>query len=292
MPVFDFGDWPDVITAIPGFRILATMYYPDHEARRQELHATLVAAYGLRAAEEPAAWARPLAAADLLPILHARHDGRSVEDVWRAARELGTQGSVAGDVLVWMRRMIAHGVKASVSKACYLQAELGKTAQHTDTVAYTHGLTEIPYTTIGSILRRVWPRYKSVAAFWAAHNLMVNIGYHLQSTLDQEPDPLGAPMPPMLSWFEEPHTFREFLALAEDFRRFGEAYTAHPASLPTLDTRCTWRVPAHVYLPDLVPFEPAPLPPEIRAVLTRYHAVSTPEPVNHRATKKIKKSRR
>jgi hypothetical protein len=273
MPVFDFGDWPNDITAIPGFRILATMWYPDHEARRQELHTTLVAAYGLRAVEEPATWDRPLAAADLLPILHARHTGRSVEDVWRAARELGAQGSVAGDVLVWMHRMIAHGVKASVSKACYLQAELGKTA------AYTHGLTAIPYTTPGSIVRRVWPRYKSVAAFWAAHNLMVNMRYQHRILLDRAQDPLGASMPPIpswVSWFERPNTFLEFLALAENLCRFGETYTAHPAKPPTLDMRDTWRVPAHVRLPDLVPFEPAPFPLEVQDILARYRASSRP----------------
>ena len=77
MPVFDFGDWPNVITAMPGYGILATMCYPKKPLRRKELHAALVTECFLRYVEDSAPIPRPLSVGDLLPLLKARHDGRS-----------------------------------------------------------------------------------------------------------------------------------------------------------------------------------------------------------------------
>ena len=88
--------------------------------------------------------ARPLAVADLLPISYARHAGRSVEGVRRAAQERLIQGSVAGDVLVWMRRMVAQVA------ALYLQGQ----SQYA--IAQQVGVTQQQVSLDLKIIQKAW----------------------------------------------------------------------------------------------------------------------------------------
>lgn len=130
MPVFDFGDWPNVIAAVPGFPILATMCYPSKRklVQREELHATLVAEFFLEAADNPTALQHPLSHRDVLPLLRARHQGRAAKAVFQAVKLTNYKGHIAGDVLGLLRWLQYHGHPSSVLKACPIQAELGVSA--------------------------------------------------------------------------------------------------------------------------------------------------------------------
>jgi hypothetical protein len=77
MPIFDLGGWPQIHAAVPGFRSLATMYYPVDGDRRAELHATLVGTFYDTIRDDPNAWTREPTIAEMHPLFHARHFGGS-----------------------------------------------------------------------------------------------------------------------------------------------------------------------------------------------------------------------
>jgi hypothetical protein len=264
MPVFDFGDWPQVTTAVPGYRILAMMYYPKNPLRREELYTTLAAGYVLREAEDFSAWLRPPTARDLFPLLKARHEGRDYTAVIRAMQLKQHQGTIAGEVLFLIRCITAHGSQGSVLKACYIQAELAKRAKDTGETAVTLGMTRIKYTNAQALMEKAWTPYKDVAHFWTAHNLMVNT--------NMQRDVEGTLLMPGVRWFDAADAFREFLAIAESFRQFGENHIPPPADQPILNPSTTWRVPAYVQLPAFDPYDPHPLSQETKEALENYRA--------------------
>ena len=240
------------------------MCYPKNSIRRHELHAALVAEYYLRVSEDPVAWSRPLSSEDLRPLLKARHEGRSFKEVVRTMRDTNQKGALAGAVLLMIRWVSAHGHQGSVLKACYIHAELAKRAKAIKGTAVTVGVTEITHSTTQGTMEKAWSPYKTVAHFWAAYNVMRN--------QYMERDAEGVIVPPVDRWFEDTDAFLKFLAIAENFRRFGESYIPRPAAEPVLAAHSTWRVPEHVHLPDVGPFEPPPLLPEIRDALKSYRA--------------------
>jgi hypothetical protein len=264
MPAFDFGDWPNVITAIPGYRILATMCYPKNSVRRMELHAAFVTERALRYATDPAAWSRSLDVDGLLSLMQARHQGRSFKEITRTTMLSNHQGHMAGNGLVLIRWMTAYGYHGSVLKACHIQAEIAKMAKAKGKPALTLGMTKITYTNAQALMSKAWSPYRDVAHLWAAYNLMIN-----RSALVDGDTSLPSEV---IRWFEDAEAFREFLAIAEDFRQFGEAYIPPPTDKPILNSRTTWRVPDHVQLSTLGPFDPPPLPEEILDALASYRA--------------------
>jgi hypothetical protein len=261
MPIFDFGDWPQVSCAEPGFHILAMMCYPKNSIRRHELYAALATERVMQEAKNPV-WSRPLSFEDVSPLLEAVRHGRALKQVIDATRLANNRGGIAGEVLGLIRWSAAHGYQGSVRKAVYILTELAKRTKATGRTAFTLGMTKITTTTPNGIMR-AWSHYKDVAHFWAAHNLMVS--WHAQDAGDRI-------LPPVVSWFEDTDSFLEFLALTEDFRQFGEGYIPPPADEPVLNARTTWRVPEHVHLPVLGLFNPPPLPQEILDALASYRA--------------------
>jgi hypothetical protein len=256
MPIFDLEGWPQVHATVPGFRILATMFYPSDANRRAELHATLVAAFYDTIRDDPHAWTREPTNTEMFPLFHARHLGGSQAEVFQRAREVVCRGSVAGEALIIIRQMAEHGQGGSVNKACDILAKAGRAGR------LTGGHIEIPFANSKSLRTMAWVPYRSVAHLWAAHNLLWSFRWN--ETTDGER--------PSVSWYEHPSDLERFLAIAEDFRRWGERYIPHArhkeheAILRPIET---WRTPAETPLPAVC-LTPPPLGPYYQQLLQTY----------------------
>lgn len=97
-------------------------------------------------------------------------------------------------------------------------------------------------------IRQYWTKYKSVSHLWAAYIMwgyagkVEEISPHRQSSLPV------------------------FLALAEDFRRFGESYISHGQTGSLLSKGETWRPPTDAPLYKLTFNIPPLTPPELEAL--------------------------
>src|SRR5262249_13496497 len=208
MPIFDLGGWPHVHAALPGYRILATMIYPQDDRSREELLATLVARFYAMTIDTPEAWTQPPSVAQVGLLLLARDRGGSQDDVFQGVHQVAPRGSVAGEALMLIRQMAAHGDEGSVNKACHILAQAGKAKR------LTGGGMRIPFTNPTALRDNAWMPYRSVAHLWAAHNLMWNFRWA------ETPD--GAPI--SITWYESTPDLERILALAENFRQWGETY--------------------------------------------------------------------
>jgi hypothetical protein len=231
MPTFDLAGWPQVHAPVAGFRIMATMYYPVDGERRTELHATLAFTYYDTIRNDPSVWEQQPTLTELYPLFHVRHLGGSQAEVFQRAREVACRGSVAGEALIIIRQMAEHGQDGSVNKACDILAKAGKAGR------LTGGHTLIPYANSKALRAEAWVPYRSVAHLWAAHNLLWSFRWN--ETPDGER--------PRASWYENSSDLERFLALAEDFRQWGEGYIPHARHkevAPLLSPYETWRIPA------------------------------------------------
>jgi hypothetical protein len=245
MPVFDFGDWPEVHTVYPGFRILATMVYPMDHTERQELYSALVAKFlenPLNTPEDTDIWKRPPSISEVSGLLRARNQARASNDIFRQAQEKSKKGSVAGEALILIRQLAEHGHGGSIRTACEILAEAGKQRRLT--------MAGAPILVNATSLRdNAWSPYKPVAHLWTAHNIL---SLPTGKSFEEKSSPTR-------SWFEDRPAFEEFLALAEDFRDFGEKHVPHGRAtasaergpMPTLLPTETWRVPDNVSLPPI-----------------------------------------
>jgi hypothetical protein len=236
MPTFDLGGWPQVHAVVPGFRILATMYYPVDRDLRAELHATLVATFYNTVRADPNAWTREPTMMEMYPLFHARHVGGNQIEVFQRAREVACRGSVAGEVLIIMSQLAEHEQRGSVNKACHVLAEAGAAGKATS------GGVLIPFKNRTALRNHAWIPYRCVTHLWAAHNLMWNFR--------RSEGPGDAP--PQITWYERASDFERFLVIAEAFRKWGEGHIAYPSptQVPTLPPDETWRLPAGMALPE------------------------------------------
>jgi hypothetical protein len=100
-----------------------------------------------------------------------------------------------------------------------------------------------------SLRDNAWTPYKPVAHLWTAYNIL---SLPIGEGIEEELFPPG-------SWFQDKPAFEEFLAIAEDFRNFGERHVPHGRAkasaergpMPLLLPIETWRVPDHVILPHI-----------------------------------------
>jgi hypothetical protein len=241
---------------VAGFRIQATMVYPIDGERRAELNATLVFTYYDTIRDDPTAWEREPTPSELYPLFHARHLGGSQAEVFQRAREVARRGSVTGEALIIIRQMAEHGQDGSVNKACDILAKAGKAGR------LTGGHMLIPYANSKALRAEAWVPYRSVAHLWAAHNLMWSFRWN--ETPDSEC--------PNVTWYEHPIDLKRFLAIAEDFRAWAEAYiphVGHRGGTSLLSPNETWRMPAEIPLPD-EGMTPPPLGPWYEQYLQTY----------------------
>jgi hypothetical protein len=178
-----------------------------------------------------------------------------------------TKGMLAGEVLLVVMQMQAPGQTRSVHTACRL---LAAAADQRPTV--TGGVLSVPNLTTGfsamtlrsqqTLHEKAWLRYKAVAHLWAAYNLMRNLllqsGANGFSVVSRSP-------------YEDPDAFLTFLALAEKYRIWGEAFKPHAQrGKSLLDPQTTWSVPAHLILPPLEGRIVPPLRRHLDAILQGY----------------------
>jgi hypothetical protein len=233
------------------------MLYPKNPHRRQELFGTLVADEVFRTADSPGEWLRPFSAKDFLPLLKARHEGRTRKEVVRYAHMRSSKGFIAGEILLLVRKLVAQGELGGVLKACYMVSEAAKQGK------LTFSLTEISYKNPQALMEKVWVPYKNVGHLWAAYSL--TRGWTLSRGA-------GGILQEDIPWDGDTRSFLEFLAIAEDFRQFGERHIPHAQTTPLLSPKATWRVPAHVQLPEPPPYDPPPLRLWYQEALASYRA--------------------
>jgi hypothetical protein len=186
--------------------------------------------------DDPTAWEREPTSTELYPLYRARHLGGSQAEVVQRAREAACRGSVAGEALIITRQMAEHRQRGSVNKACDILAKAGGDGR------LTGGHMPIRYTNSKALRAEAWVPYRSVAHLWAAHNLMWSFRWN--ETPDGEY--------PKLSWYQHPIDLERFLAIAEDFREWAEAYIPHAGQRKgafLLSSNETWRISAEIPLP-------------------------------------------
>jgi hypothetical protein len=124
--------------------------------------------------------------------------------------------------------------------------------------------TQIPYANSKALRAEAWVPYRSVAHLWAAHNLMWSFRWNETPGGER----------PKASWYEHPSDLGWFLALAEDFRQWGQEYIPHArhkeheAILRPIEI---WRPPAETSLPA-VSLTPPPLGPYYQQFLRTYES--------------------
>jgi hypothetical protein len=272
MPVLDLEGWPQVHATVPGFRILATMFYPSDANRRADLHATLVGTFYNTIRDDPHAWTREPTNTEMFPLFHARHLGGSQGEVFQRAREVAYRGSVAGEALIIIRQMAEYGQGGSVNKACDILAKAGKAGR------LTGGHVQIRYANSKALRAEAWVPYRSVAHLWAAHNLMWSFRWN-ETPEGERPSP---------SWYEHSSDLERFLAIAEDFRQWAEGYiphARHKEQAPILSPGETWHIPAETPLPKIC-LTPPPLGPWYEQFLQTY---DSRRPAKRGQTRKTRK---
>ncbi len=219
------------------YSVLLPMLFPTDERKRKELLALVYASSLEKAAPE----LEPVSSDIWTILLHAPplavvEGGDCFEDVILKAWYAGT-------ILKYMAVMQHAGEAASVRKAVYL------VSKHLFGVRPRDG-NRVPSTE--RTIRKGWNEFKPVAHLWAA-----------VWSLGNEDDPEG-----QLKALTEV-SLRDFLALAEWFREFGEqhnpSHQVHYGS--TLDPSTTWRPPSDYPLPKLeISLE---MPPWMKAALSK-----------------------
>jgi hypothetical protein len=268
MPAFDLGNWPEVVTAIPGFRILSTMIYPEDEGQRQELYNAYLTEYYLWAMNTPGAWTCLPDTPELLRLLHARHDGPAAKVILENVRRLSARVYMAGEVLFLCYCLKKTGQPGGVLRACHILTEASK--QYKGLVAL--GLTVNPYKNPKALHDKAWSPYRSVAHLWAAHLLLLNTRSQMNKT---EVDGIITVQTPQATWFTSSGDFLIFLQYAECFRQYGESYIPHGQRVPLLSPEETWHLPPYGSLPALT-LEPSAFPKHYQQMLATYRAKDMP----------------
>jgi Phage integrase family len=239
-PTFDMGGWPNVVTAVPGFRILSTMAYPCNPALREEFHATLATRKYAVLKDVQEAWNRRPSEEEMSALLLARDQGAAADDVFRRAQNAGCLGSIAGEILLLTRQFAEHHKtqRYGVNKACAVLAAAVKTEKAQKKRVLTGGRVPIDFTLAKKLHEKAWLPYRSVSHLWAAHNLYRNC---FTSTASSE-----------IFWYEsqDSQPFPLFLAIAEDFRQWGEECIPHGQKKPLFAPDEMWCTPAILNLPD------------------------------------------
>jgi len=263
MPYFDFLDESDIRAGMIGFQVMAHMAFPTDPLKRQEFK-DVMNAWFLKLADRPGnppvVWRGDPSMAAISQLLHRRSLGPAEQQVWREVGTVVAKGLVAGEALILIQQLAIDDPKrASVNKACHMLAAAGKAGQGVS------GHMPIRYRNPKSLRDQAWTPYKSVAHLWAAHNI-----------LDQETygEMEGTQKRRMV--FFDPRDTLLLLALAEEYRCFGETHIPHGQTGSTLSPDETWQVPSDFPLPER-PIDVSPItnPVHLQALRT-YRTSRTP----------------
>lgn len=241
-PVLDLQDLPEA-------QIYAAMLFPKDSRRREEfieIARLQVREMPLVEGEEPSALYRALDPAKS----HYIHTGKPF-----------TNGALVGGVLFAVRQIAEHHLQHEVS--------VSKGIRIVTRDILNHRLKTLGGKMIAADERTVWDiwkHYQPSAHLWAAWQTLWR---HIRSTAASETDFLtcqaGAPL----------QDLPLFLAVAEDWRRFGESLTTRAndertgAKRSILPRAETWKVPAGWPLPVLTVRVP-PLAPHALTNLEEY----------------------
>lgn len=244
MPILPLGDWenePAEATLV----LWSVMLYPHRPKQRQEWYATNLA----ETLAESQEWFQNhshLVTPELVQILLRTPP---IEKIRESSTQALDRGSMAGDVLLFIKMLLTHGLEASVDKAVYLVVAFGR-------LASVMGV-QLPKNR--QSVWDAWRDYQSVAHLWAAYNL----GHHYN--------------PPEWVTLRSFTSLAAFLARAEFFRQFGTHHVSNPKYRknpgPILPPENTWMVPEQFPLPSVaVEEEIPPIPDWMPDFLRQYHA--------------------
>ena len=237
MPCFDFLDESDLRAGMIGYQVMAHMAFPTDPLKRQEFK-DVMNAWFLKLADRPGnplvVWRGDPSRAAISHLLHRRSSGPAEQQVLREVGTVVAKGLVAGEALILIQQLAINDPKrASVNKACHMLAAAGKAGQ------WVSGRMPIRYQNPKSLRDQAWTPYKSVAHLWAAHNILEQETYgEMDGTQKRR-----------IVFFDPKDTLL-LLALAEEFRRFGETHIPHGQTGSTLSPDETWQVPSDFLLPE------------------------------------------
>jgi hypothetical protein len=239
-PILEITDGRGNLIPMASHVVLATMFYPDDNDKRQHYLETMHAKVLLEAGV-PLSKMRKNFAARLAEEFESSAD---------SAAGSGYGVTVAGDLLLFIINASPHSPKdASLERAVRVWSEdqaLGKTVDGHSVAASRRSIIS------------AWSKFKPVAHLCAAWRL------------SQHEAPTSNPA--------VPEELANFLAFSETLRLLGEGH--HPpagrtGSKPhldsTLDPETTWRTPSDLALPQVTLGIP-PLTEYATGILKRYHA--------------------